>query len=795
MANLSAAIDINHFYSNNVQNHKARYEFNEYPINETNITPLEVTNETVVYAIICPSNLTKALKPLADWKTKKGVPAKIYTIDGPLGIYSSYSKGDNATKIHDFLTDMHENNSNLEWVLLVGDEDIIPSRSIFVNASSLYGLDDYYYSDYYYAGLNNSWDQDNDGIYGEQKGDINWQVDLYAGRLPVNNYSEADLVIKKILMYETAPEVGTWMKNATFWSGLLDAPNNKSAYEPYKDNAIKVTNKILPHVPKHMNVVHLYDYNQSTGGNYTYISDTLDHQSGKNSFTGGHSILNFAGQAYYTGDELAHYFNLTGKAPAPDGFTSLFTYNDAKYSTNGNKLPLMYLSTCSVNFSELDDSNLEQLLTAPDGGAIGLIGNSGKSYRGEVENGSSYGNWWLNEHFWRLFFNGTYQQGKCLYEVKEKYVTEVIYPGVPYIQMAVANLVGYNLLGDPELSIWTDMPERLSINTSLIFQTTHQLKFKVADESGVPVENARVCVYNSETYESEITNDSGIAIIALDPRLTDTLEATVSAHNFLPANVQFSYENQPPVLKQLPDVVLDEDTVLENHVELKEYISDPDNLLEDLQIYISKNTDGRAGVRIDVYKRIDIRPFSNWNGKSIVTINITDGIAQTSGNFTVTVHSINDAPRIIYYIPDHELRVGSPFYYQVYTFDIENNTIKYSDDSKIINIDENSGVIDYKAMKKHVGKHKITITVSDGMNSTYQEFILEIYDVEDDGQEFLDLYWFPMSVIIITSVIILLILLFSGTKPKSDELKEDEIYKKKESKGITKLKKKDKGNN
>ncbi len=754
--------------------------------NNSNITPPKVTNESVAYAIICPSNLTEVIELLASWKTVKGVPAKIFTTDGPSGIYSHYPDGDNASKIHNFLTDLHKNNSNLQWVLLVGDEEIIPSRLIFVNASDPYGLDDYYYSDHYYAGLNNSWDQNNNGKYGEQKGDIDWKADLYVGRLPVNNVTEARVALNKVIKYEIDPEIGAWMNNATFWSGLLDAPNNKSAYQSYKDNAIKVTNKIFSHVPEHMNITHLYDYNELEGGNYSLDNDILTHNSAKQNFYSGHALLNFAGQAYYIGDELAHYFDDTGMIGIPDGFGALFSYNDAKYAYNGNKLPLVYLSTCSVNFSELDDSNLEQLITAPGGGAIGLIANSGKSYRGEVEDGSSYGNWWLDEHFWRLFFDGYVQPGECLYKLKEKYNLEVIYPGVPYIRMAVANLVGYNLLGDPEINIWTNIPDNLKINTSMVFDETHTLKFLVTNESGVPVENARVCVYNNETYIYNTTNNTGIVIFDLDPRLTGRLEATITAHNFLPTSLQFSYENQPPRIIDLPDITLDEDTVLDNYIELKEYITDPDNLFDDLDIYIFKNTDRRVGVRLDVYNRLDFRPFSNWNGKSEVTIQVSDGIAIVEDTFTVIVNPINDPPRIIYLIPDQRIKVGKTLEYQVIAIDIENDTLGYHDNTELFEIDETTGFIKFKPKEGDIGKHKVKITVSDDENSSYQSFIVEVYG--DATQSVIDQYWFPITILFVMIIIIVFILILSKSKPQKPDNKE--TNKKKSSKSELKKGKK-----
>ena len=755
--------------------------------NKSEIFLPQISDDMVSYIIITPSNLTKILEPLATWKTKSGVPAKIFTIDGPDGIYSKFPDGDNAAKIHDFLSSMHENNSKLEWVLLVGDEDIIPSRRVFVNAKDPYGLDDYYYSDYYYAGLNNSWDQDGDGVYGEQKGDVNWRADLYVGRLPVNNASEANIAVNKILKYETEPEIGQWMRNASFWSGLLDAPNNLSAYEGYKDNAIKVTNKILNYVPKKMTINHLYDYNQLQGGFYSFDDDTLTKKNVKSDFNSGQTIISFAGQAYYTGDELAHYYDVAGLEGVPDGFGSLYSYNDGKYSTNGNKLPLMYLSTCSVNFTEPDDSNLEQLITAKDGGVIGLIGNSGKSYRGETENGSSYGNWWLNEHFWELFFNGIYQPGKCLYKLKEKYVMEVIYFDPPYLEMTVANLVGYNLLGDPEIDIWTDVPGNLNLTSSIILDETHKLKVMVTNDSGNTVENARVCVYNSEVYEYQVTDSDGFAMLDFDPRLTGELEVIVTAHNFLPFSTTFNYENKPPVMKELPDLELDEDTILEDAIIFEDYISDPDNTINQTKITITNISTLDVEVWVDRFNVLQVRPPPNWNGVITGVVNVSDGVSSVERPLKITVHPMNDAPKINE-IGTQRINVSAIFEYSVNAWDIDNDELTYSDDSNMFDIDSKSGLIKFKTKNSQVGKHEVNITVSDGNSSTWIIFTLDIIADEDDG--FWAIYWFPVAVIIGFIIFVILVLVVSSIQERKRKAEDDKKQTKSKPKSKASSKKK-----
>jgi hypothetical protein len=373
----------------------------------------------------------------------------------------------------------------------------------------------------------------------------------------------------------------------------------------------------------------------------------------------------------------------------------------------------------------------------------------------------------LNARFWELFFEGNYQPGKCLCTLKERYVWEVIYFDPPYIQMAVANLVGYNLLGDPELSIWTDEPGELVVKQKLYLDNNAYLDFKVTDPSGSPVDGARICVYNGQAYAYGTTNSTGKVLIDLDPRLLGTLEITTTAHNFLPHYSNYTFKNIPPTIDDLPDVILDEDEELLDAIFVHDYISDPDNTRSELQVLILNITDTNAGVLLGKNNSIIVYPASNWYGEAIVTLDVSDLHSSVEGTLKVIIRPINDPPKIISSVPNSKIKVGERFNFQVQASDIEDDTLSFSDDSELFDIDPDTGQIDYKASERDVGKHNITITVSDGNHSTDQTFILEIYD-DDVEPSFLELYWFPIIVLVITIIIIVSVLIVYFRSQKSE---------------------------
>jgi VCBS repeat-containing protein len=103
--------------------------------------------------------------------------------------------------------------------------------------------------------------------------------------------------------------------------------------------------------------------------------------------------------------------------------------------------------------------------------------------------------------------------------------------------------------------------------------------------------------------------------------------------------------NEPPVIAGLPDKSLEEDTSLDNEIDLWVNASDAEDPDIDLDFSIVGNTNPDCGVSIDTNRYIDISPTLDWNGQSDVTIQVTDtgGLTDTD-TFRITVSPVNDPP-------------------------------------------------------------------------------------------------------------------------------------------------------
>ena len=195
------------------------------------------------YVIVTSNSLNSTFQPLIAWKINKGVTGKIvfledimkdprYNSDGLFGDGNgSPSFNDTQAHIRNFIKDAYLN-WGTEYVLLGGDDEIIPARGIYDYAGA--------YSDYnipadmYYSALDGSWDKDNDTIFGEAV--YHWNgpenatageeadffAEVYVGRATVDTSQEAANFVNKTLAYEQSPQADYLKKSLMIGERLDD---------------------------------------------------------------------------------------------------------------------------------------------------------------------------------------------------------------------------------------------------------------------------------------------------------------------------------------------------------------------------------------------------------------------------------------------------------------------------------------------------------------------------------------------------------------------------------------------
>jgi hypothetical protein len=94
---------------------------------------------------------------------------------------------------------------------------------------------------------------------------------------------------------------------------------------------------------------------------------------------------------------------------------------------------------------------------------------------------------------------------------------------------------GFNLLGDPELGMWTTVPKPLEVSYLTAIPLVPQNFTVTVNQQGMPISNALVCVVKGqEIYAYGYTNSTGQVTLAITPTSLGDMSVTVTARNCLP---------------------------------------------------------------------------------------------------------------------------------------------------------------------------------------------------------------------------------------------------------------------
>ncbi len=484
--------------------------------------------------IITPNNndFINAVTPLMEWKNEKGVKTVI------LSNFSLYEGKDNAEKIRNMIKEYYEK-ENIRWVLLAGDaqDNLIPIREVYNpdvfrwedGRTETVGGEYYKPTDYYYADLTGTWDNDEDGIWGEAPQDnaygldeISWYPEVYVGRLPADNANELEIMVNKTLKYETDPEVGDWMNRMLLAGGISDYPTSGDPDGEYES---RLTRYIIENYAADLlNYTHMVE----EAGNLTQLAL-------RKNFNNGYSTVLMAGHGLPTA-----YF----KNPYNTGYSS----SDASNSMNDYMPSLVYLDACSTSsydYDYSDNSVGETLLLREDGGAIGVIGGLRVTWYFEGDDNLEKLNRGNAKLFWKEFFvNKKFQQGRALYDSKVAYINSDYYirgeTSTDY-DFERKNILTYCLLGDPELDIYTNKPKAaLNPFTENIYEG-QLVSITIKDDGNNVVPYGRVHLKSSDgKYYTTYADENGLASFRLPAQANEYYNVTITGHNLVPTHFNFT---------------------------------------------------------------------------------------------------------------------------------------------------------------------------------------------------------------------------------------------------------------
>jgi len=446
------------------------------------------------YVVLTGDNLASAFEPLVEWKRQKGLRAAIRTISW---INSNYTGRDLAEKIRNYLKVAYAD-SGLKWVLLGGDVDIVPARVAYAMTSGagFFPDEDSLRADLYYSDLDGSWDADGDGVFGEVTDSVDLYPEVFVGRAPVRNLSEAQAFVDKVLAYEKNPPLD-YLEKALFFAEIL-------WQDPYTDSGEGKNQIDSLYVPDYIDVQKLYE---SLGNeNRNTVLGAIN--SGKN-------FLNHAGHGNYyvmgAGDDYLY----------PDDMDAL---------TNGDKQGILFSIGCWVGAFDYDAIS-EHFIRNPEGGGVAFIGNSRYGWGSPGNPGYGY-SFKFDKELYRLWFQeGVVHVGEALALAKAVFIPfsreENVYRWHQY---------QLNLLGDPEMEIWTFTPGSLRVlSPDSLPQGPFSLSVSVM-AGGTPISGAlATLLQNGELIACGQTGQNGVAALNLVPQGPDSLLLTATRTGYLHA--------------------------------------------------------------------------------------------------------------------------------------------------------------------------------------------------------------------------------------------------------------------
>ncbi len=455
------------------------------------------------HVIVTAAGYDTVFQRLADWKTAKGVKAVVRDI---AWITGTYPGRDNAEKLRNYLKTLPD--SGVRYVLLGGDVSVVPFRKAFAMCCEWGGhpREDSLPCDLYFADLDGSWDANGNNVFGETGDSVDLYADLAVGRAPVDRPVEAQAFVNKVINYERGVVAG-YQHKALFFAEVL-------WQDPYTDQGV------------HKNKLEQQSFR--SGYDITKLYQSLGNESRAsvmNAIRQNQNFLNHDGHGWIDvmscGSGTANYLRTL----------------DADTITNSGHGVLFSIGcwTTAFDFTSIG----EAFVTNPNGGTIATVGNSSYGWGSPGNPGFGYSDKFDNRFWHAITSEGFCRLGDALTRAKEYYAPfshdRNVYRWHQY---------QLNLMGDPELPVWTALPQTLTVAAPPSIGLGRGRYLVTVARAGAPVREALVCLARpGEVYARARTDAAGRAWLEAEPRTPGQLSLVVTAHNCYPYESSLTCES------------------------------------------------------------------------------------------------------------------------------------------------------------------------------------------------------------------------------------------------------------
>lgn len=435
--------------------------------------------------IVTDAAQATAYQRLADFKTAIGVRTEVHRVSD---IVAAYPDVDTPASIRSFLQHEFEFGP-LEYVLLGGAETIIPFR---LARTTFFGGRDLP-TDLYYSDLDGIWNADGDSFFGEgyvdaaNPGDnLDLFPDVFVGRLPTKNAVEADLVVDKILSYQTSPPA-SFVNTAIFGGNVLFPQNWLPGQTILYDAAAMAQNIVDNYLPLTVSVDRIYQnsvgYPGSTTSSVAALTAALE--------VGTHF----------------NYYQSNGSLDVFKAGNETMDATDIESLTNGDRAGIFIARTGACAQPGPQNVAYSWVLN-PNGGGVATFGSTGDQFPTTVNA--------FDEELFDLHLNhGEVRLGRLSALAKNPFVPLANTDSVERWTIMVLHLIG-----DPEMPVWTQDPESFYlVHDGVLLGGATSYTVSVLDGSS-PLEGVRVALHQEgEAYAVGSTDAFGTVSLSFNPEL------------------------------------------------------------------------------------------------------------------------------------------------------------------------------------------------------------------------------------------------------------------------------------
>jgi len=440
----------------------------------------------IAYLIITNDALAPEFAPFVDYRTSRGLRSEIRTEEW---IGRNYEGRDLQEKTRNLIIDYFQHRG-LSYVLLAGDNAQVPTRRIRLD---VFDETADIPTDMYFGDLDYSWDSNRNNVFGEMTDSVDLYADVIVGRASVDNVRQVQNFIAKVKTYEGNPATD-YIKRNLLPSGWL--------WQSIGYHGRFVNDSIANLTPSGWT-----DVKMENPPGSSVVQDSFDN---------GFALFDPAGHGNAGG--VYH-----------ENGTPIYLSGNASQQQNRRRYTIMTSLACDPGDFEAEDCCAEAALNCDSAGCIGVMMNSRYGWGTPPGMGPSEK---LCVRFYDHLFNSQeYVMGVCHDRSRE------VYSGAAHHDALWRWCVTeFNLLGDPAIDVWTEVPGQLAVAASDTIATGAQNLQVTVRRNGSPLAGAQVCAWKgNEVFATGQTNGGGIVSLPIHPATAGSLLVTATGHDNLPA--------------------------------------------------------------------------------------------------------------------------------------------------------------------------------------------------------------------------------------------------------------------